>query len=157
MTKKLLFLLLMLPSIAIACGLHQSTGFSLVTLPGSLDVFGAVVEARQHDRFNNQNKPINFQLFTVRSQFAKESKDQLEFVVFEAIRGHASDVNGKSITGKNSDITPQELVVITEWDVLDGIASGSISLSEAIKNNWIRLLGPIEKKQQFSQWVQQWQ
>lgn len=157
--RRLASILLMLPCFAFACGLHQSTGFSLVTLPGSLDVFGSVINARQQDRFANQSKPVNFQLFTVRGYLKNPSEHRLEFVVFEAIRGHASDVSitgddTVNIEGKNSEITDDELVVISEWDVLDAIASGKVSWQQAFDEQWVVLLGPEPLQQQFIDWVQ---
>ncbi|MFA0350073.1 hypothetical protein AB4486_24575, partial [Vibrio sp. 10N.222.55.C6] len=93
MLKRFVLLLSLSSSLVLACGLHQETGFSLVTEPGSLEVFGNVITARQDDEFGNLDKPDHFKLFSIKSALAKAHPSKIEFNLFEAIKGHYSQIS----------------------------------------------------------------
>ncbi|MFA0086586.1 hypothetical protein [Vibrio sp. 10N.261.51.F12] len=141
---------------AFACGIHQSTGFSLVTEEGSLDVFASVIDLRQSNELNNLEKPDHFRLYSFKSALQKPSDfTKLNFSLFEAIKGHYSDVyigNTALVTGKMALPTEDELIVITELDILDGLANGSLSWEDALDRNLVRVNGPTEQVEQINLW-----
>ncbi|GAM76364.1 hypothetical protein JCM19241_3901 [Vibrio ishigakensis] len=53
-------------SMVFACGLHQETGFSFVSEPGSLEVFEKIIISRQNQELGNPNKPDHFKLFSIK-------------------------------------------------------------------------------------------
>lgn len=158
MFKRFIVLLSLFSSLTFACGLHQSTGFNLVTEPGSLEVFQQVIGVRQNDEFGNVNKPDHFYLYTIKGALEKPSKHKLSFVLFEAVKGHYSDflVEEKVVTqGKNELPTPQEIMVISELDILDALASGSIDWQSAKHYSLVKVLGPEDKQQQLDRWFEE--
>lgn len=57
-------------SMVFACGLHQETGFSFVSEPGSLEVFEKIIISRQNQELGNPNKPDHFKLFSIKAALA---------------------------------------------------------------------------------------
>ncbi len=155
MIKKLTLLLTLVSSLSFACGLHQDTGFSLITEPGSLEVFANIIETRRNNTLNNSNKPDHFQLFTIKSALAKPNEHQINFSLFEAIKGHYSKVtldNGVNITGRDTLPKKDELLVITELDVLDALATKAMTWNEAKENKLLIINGNKTEIAQLERW-----
>ncbi|MDN2483347.1 hypothetical protein [Vibrio agarivorans] len=141
-----------------ACGLHQSTGFNMVIEEGSLDVFARVIDVRQSNEFNNADKPDHFRLYSLRSALAEPSDNKLDFAIFEAVKGHYSEVivnESVLVTGMNEFPGEDDLLVVTELDILDALASGLITWQQANERNLVRVNGPESKKQQLDEWFNQ--
>ncbi|PMG35405.1 hypothetical protein BCU97_15875 [Vibrio splendidus] len=156
MLKRFSLILSLTSSLTFACGLHQDTGFSLVTEPGSLEVFGNVITARQDDEFNNLNKPDHFRLFAIKAALAKPHPSKTEFNLFEAIKGHYSQVKlekGVDVSGRDTLPTAEDLLMITELDVLDSLATGTISWDHATLNGLVIINGPQDKREQLEDWL----
>ncbi|MCL9774207.1 SCP2 sterol-binding domain-containing protein [Vibrio methylphosphonaticus] len=158
MFKRFALILSLTSSLTFACGLHQDTGFNLVTEPGSLEVFGNIISARQHDQLGNLNKPDHFRLFTAKAALKKPHNETMDFVLFEAIKGHYSDFRftagkGVVVTGRNNLPTEQDVLLITELDVFDALATGKISWDEAFRQGLVTINGPREKRQQLQSWL----
>lgn len=159
MIKRCIFSILLASSASVfACGLHQSTGFNMAIEEGSLEVFANVIEVRQSDEFNNVNKPDHFRLFSFKSALGSTYANKLNFSIFEAIKGHYSDVYVESsvqVVGKDVLPTESEVLLVTELDVLDALASGSLSWSSAKERNLVRVNGPEHKRQALDNWFGQ--
>ncbi|GEA61127.1 hypothetical protein [Vibrio comitans] len=143
---------------ALACGLHQSTGFNMAIEEGSLDVFASVIEVRQSGELNNINKPDHFRVFSFKSSLEKAHPNQTDFSIFEAIKGHYSDVTmgaNVQITGKDSLPTDEEVLLITELDVLDALATGTLSWEQAKQADLVRINGPEKRKRALNLWFSQ--
>ncbi len=156
MPKPFLLVLLFVSSVSYACGLHQNTGFNLITEPGSLTVFSNIISARQADTFNNGNKPDHFRLFDFKKELDKPHQQKINFALFEAINGHYSDVNvvDKSlIVGRSSPVTPDTLLLITELDVLDALANGKLTWKQAKAAHWVQINGTPQETQILEQWL----
>ncbi|MFS1492322.1 hypothetical protein BCT96_011245 [Vibrio splendidus] len=155
MLKRFVLLLSLRSSLVFACGLHQETGFSLVTEPGSLEVFGNIINARQDDEFGNLDKPDHFKLFAIKSALAKAHPSKIEFNLFEAIKGHYSQVKlekGVDVSGRDTLPTENDLLLITELDVFDALANGTISWDQATLNGLVVINGPQDKREQLEDW-----
>jgi hypothetical protein len=156
MFKHLILIGSLCSSLAFACGLHQDTGFSLVTEPGSLDVFANVISARQVDQFDNLNKPDNFLLFSVKAALKQPHQHKMDFSLFEAIKGHYSDFEFTDtviVSGRTQLPTDQDVLLITELDVLDALATGALTWEQAQRSGLATINGPSEKKQQLNDWL----
>ncbi|CAK2179002.1 hypothetical protein F0248_14185 [Vibrio crassostreae] len=155
MLKRFSLLLSLSSSLVFACGLHQETGFSLVTEPGSLEVFGNIINARQDDEFSNLNKPDHFRLFAIKAELAKPHPSKIEFNLFEAIKGHYSQVKlekGVDVLGRDTLPTEEDLLLITELDVFDALATGTISWDHAVLKGLVIINGPQDKQEQLETW-----
>ncbi|MEZ9409039.1 hypothetical protein [Vibrio lentus] len=155
MIKRFVLLLSLSSSLVFACGLHQETGFSLVTEPGSLEVFGNIIHARQDDEFGNLDKPDHFKLFAIKSALAKAHPSKIEFNLFEAIKGHYSQISiekGVNVSGRDTLPTESDLLLITELDVFDALANGTISWDQATLNGLVVINGPQDKREQLEDW-----
>ncbi|WP_172380139.1 hypothetical protein [Vibrio sp. Vb339] len=156
MLKRFALILSLTSSLTFACGLHQDTGFSLVTEPGSLEVFGNVITARQDNEFNNLNKPDHFRVFAIKAALAKPHPGKIEFNLFEAIKGHYSQVKlekGVDVSGRDTLPTEEDLLLITELDVFDALATGTISWDHATLNGLVIINGPQDKREQLEDWL----
>ncbi|GEA51861.1 hypothetical protein VIN01S_26650 [Vibrio inusitatus NBRC 102082] len=143
---------------ALACGLHQSTGFNMAIEEGSLDVFASVIEVRQSGELNNINKPDHFRLFSFKSSLEKAHPNKADFSIFEAIKGHYSDVaigSNVQITGMDNLPTDEEVLLITELDVLDALATGTLSWEQAKLAGLVRINGPEKRKRAIDLWFSQ--
>lgn len=155
MLKRFVLLISLSSSLVFACGLHQETGFSLVTEPGSLEVFGNIINARQDDEFGNLDKPDHFKLFAIKSALAKAHPSKIEFNLFEAIKGHYSKISiekGVNVSGRDTLPTENDLLLITELDVFDALANGTISWDQATLNGLVVINGPQDKREQLEDW-----
>jgi hypothetical protein len=155
MIKKFTLLLAFFSSLSFACGLHQDTGFSLITEPGSLDVFAEIIEVRKNDTLGNTNKPEHFQLFAIKSALAKPNDHQINFSLFEAIKGHYSKVTleqGINITGRETLPEKEELLLITELDVLDALATKTLSWDDAKKSQLVIINGNKNDVETLDRW-----
>lgn len=140
---------------AFACGLHQSTGFNMAIEEGSLDVFANVIKVRQSAELNNANKPDHFRLFSFKSSLQKPYNDKVDFILFEAIKGHYSDVmtaQNVQVTGKDSLPTEAEVLLITELDILDALATGELSWERAKQMGLVHINGPEANKRSLDNW-----
>lgn len=156
MPKTFIFILLFVSSVSYACGLHQTTGFNLITEPGSLTVFSNVISARQANAFDNGNKPDHFRLFDIKKALDKPHQHKLNFSLFEAINGHYSDINmtNKSlIKGRNMPVTPNTLLLITELDVLDALANGKLTWQDAKANQLVKINGSQHDINALDNWL----
>jgi len=168
MNKWLTSLVVWFSATAMACGVHQNTGFHLTTEPGSLDVFQQVIDARSNDQFGNLNKPDHFRLFSLKKRLNLPSTHKVDFVIFEAVKGHYSDVvvissQGESgstkpsvsISGKQQLPKADELMVISEFDVLDALATNVISWPQAKQQGLVKINGTAEQVAQLDKWFSQ--
>ncbi|MEZ8457868.1 MULTISPECIES: hypothetical protein [Vibrio] len=155
MLKRFALLLSLSSSLVFACGLHQDTGLSLITEPGSLEVFGNIINARQDDEFGNLNKPDHFRLFAIQAALGKAHPNKIEFNLFEAIKGHYSEISfakGVKVSGRDTLPTEEDLLLITELDVFDALATGTISWDQASLQRLIVINGPQDKREQLEAW-----
>ncbi|PML07853.1 hypothetical protein BCT86_01095 [Vibrio breoganii] len=140
---------------AFACGLHQSAGFNMTIEQGSLDVFSSVIEVRQSGEFNNANKPDHFRLFSFKSSLEEPHANKVDFTLFEAVKGHYSDVKMEpsvQVTGKDILPTQAEVMLVTELDILDALATGILSWDEAKHLGLVHINGPEQKKRALDVW-----
>ncbi|WP_117233889.1 hypothetical protein [Vibrio maerlii] len=155
MLKRFILSLTLFSSLSMACGLHQSTGFNLVTEPGSLEVFGNVVAVRQIDMLGNLNKPDHFRLFALKAALAKPNSNKVEFSIFEAIKGHYSQVSfeeGVNVTGRKTLPTKEDLLVVTELDVLDALSTKRVTWQQANDAGLIVINGAPKEVEQLEAW-----
>ncbi|WP_114633195.1 hypothetical protein [Vibrio splendidus] len=155
MLKRFALLLSLSSSLVFACGLHQDTGLSLITEPGSLEVFGNIINARQGDEFGNLNKPDHFRLFAIQSALGKAHPHKIKFNLFEAIKGHYSQISiekGVNVSGRDTLPTENDLLLITELDVFDALTNGTISWDQATLNGLVVINGPQDKREQLEAW-----
>lgn len=158
MIKYISILLCVFSSLSFACGVHQDTKLHLVTEPGSLDVFGAIINARQQHVFNNANKPAHFQLYSIESVLSEPSQNKVDFVIFEAIKGHYLDVsiaNRVKVKGRTSLPQADTLILVTELDVLDALTSNTISWEQAKERDLVRINGPSQESEQLRLWMEE--
>ncbi|UGA57403.1 hypothetical protein [Vibrio sp. VB16] len=142
--KIVIFLLVLVSSYSYACGLHQSTGFNFVTEPGSLEVFENVIAVRQSNALGNVKKPEHFLLYSFKGALNKPYSNRINFSIFEAIKGHYSEVTfGYSIDvlGRDTLPTGNDVLLITELDVLDALATRSLSWSQAKEQELVKVNG----------------
>lgn len=147
--------LLMLSPTLLACGLHQATGFNFVSEPGSLGVFDKVITARQSNQFANQAKPEQFYLFAFTQALSKSADTPIPFSLFEAVKGHYSEVVlGEKVSMKGRDTLPSEddLLLVTELDVLDALATGVIDWPQAKSQGWVVINGQPAEVKQLDDW-----
>ncbi|MDN3715433.1 hypothetical protein [Vibrio breoganii] len=140
---------------AFACGFHQSAGFNMTIEQGSLDVFSSVIEVRQSGELHNANKPDHFRLFSFKSSIEKPYANKVDFTLFEAIKGHYSDVKMEpsvQVTGKDILPTQAEVMLVTELDVLDALATGTLSWDEAKHMGLVHINGPEHKQRALDVW-----
>lgn len=155
MFKHFIMSLSLVSSLSLACGLHQDTGFNFVTEPGSLSVFGQVIEARKNNELGNVNKPDHFLLFTIKAGLAKSNRNKIDFSIFEAVKGHYSQVTvGKVVSVEGRDSLPKkdDLLVVTELDVLDALASQKISWHQAKAQGLVVVNGDFDSVSQLDAW-----
>lgn len=147
-------------STALACGLHQRTDFSFVFEPGSLDVFENVIKSRQEQELGNPNKPDHFRVFAFKGALAKPYPDKIDFSLFEAIKGHYSEIsviptsNNDTINLKGRDTLPtaEDLLLVSELDVLDTLANGGLTWVEAKQKQLVVINGPEQEVQRLDAW-----
>lgn len=158
--RHLLFSLMLTCSYAHACGLHQSTGFSFITEPGSLDVFANVIEARQKNTFGNSDnqQALGFNAFQL--ALTKPNKNKLIFTLFESTVGHYSDVtfsdsifNPIAIADRQSVLNEGDLLLISDRDVLDALARGVISWQQAKDKGLVKINGTTLQVAQLDKWL----
>jgi len=157
MFKRLVLSLSFVSFFSLSCGLHQSTGFNFVIEPGSLEVFSHVINARQIDRFGNVKKPDHFRLYAIKAALAKPNSNKVEFSIFEAVKGHYSKVIfDKNINVVDRKIRPssEELLVVTELDVFDALATQRISWRQAIKEGLVVVNGKTEDIAKLNRWFE---
>lgn len=155
MSKYLTLILILISSTSLACGVHQNTGFQMTTEPGSLDVFEQVIHARQMNAFSNMTKPDHFRLFSVKKALNQPHPSKLDFTLFEAIKGHYSEVSMDlevSIQGRESSPLAGDLVLISELDVLDALSTGEISWKKANEMNLVKINGKPHEVDQLNDW-----
>ncbi|WP_144210534.1 hypothetical protein [Shewanella donghaensis] len=131
---RLLLLITFISSTSLACGVHNDTGFNFVTEPGSLDVFGKVVEIRQSNLLSNADKLDYLKRISFNTALNKPAPDKISFNLFEAIKGHYSEVlinNTIAIEARHKQPDETNLLVITEVDILDALATNELSWQQA--------------------------
>jgi len=147
-------------SSAYACNFHQGTDIFLVTEQGSLDVFAAVIEARQAEILTSldEQQEIGFTAFQI--ALTKPNKNKLNFAIFQAINGHYSDVtlsdsifNPIAIADRREYLEEGDLVLITETDVLDALARGVLSWQEAKDQELVKINGMSLQAEQLDRWL----
>ena len=79
----------------------------------------------------------------------------IEFNLFEAIKGHYSQISiqkGVNVSGRDTLPTENDLLLITELDVFDALANGTISWDQATLNGLVVINGPQDKREQLEDW-----
>ncbi|MDB1125996.1 hypothetical protein [Vibrio algarum] len=141
-----------------ACGLHQATGFNFVTEPGSLDVFANIIEVRQSNALGNIKKPQHFQLFAFKGAVSKPYPAKVNFSIFEPIKGHYSEVETRktvTVSGRESLLTINDILVITELDVLDALATNTLSWQQAKAQGLVKVNGTDSNTEALDRWFTQ--
>ncbi|MGY5453060.1 hypothetical protein ACVFI8_19285 [Agarivorans sp. MS3-6] len=154
--QHLLLILMIASPNANACGMHQGTGFSFVSEPGSLEVFGNVVDIRKFNVLGNVNKAENVELLSFKKALNKPHENKQNFSIFEATKGHYSDVtvgNGVLISARESSITEQDLLLITDLDVLDALASNVLSWRQAKHFGLVKINGSSDEADALELWL----
>jgi len=158
--RHLLISLTLACSYAHACGLHQRTDFAMITEPGSLDVFASVIESRQANAFGNidNEQEIGFSAFKI--ALSKPNKNKLNFTIFEAIKGHYSEVslsdslfNPILIKDRQLLLDKGDLILISEADVLDALARGVLSWQQATDQELVKINGNALQAAQLETWL----
>ncbi len=157
MVRNIVCALVLFSALSQACGLHQSVGFNLTTEPGSLVVFDRVITARQNDTFKNQEKPDHFRLYSFKAVLAQTvgREERIDFALFEAIKGHYSLVEldaQVSVTGANDPLENDALMLVTELDVLDALATGEITWQQAKEAQWVVINGEEQAVMKLDDW-----
>jgi len=153
--KIVIFLLVLVSSYSYACGLHQSTGFNLVTEPGSLEVFENVIAVRQSNALGNVTKPEHFLLYSFKGALSKSNKNKINFSIFEAVKGHYSEVifsHSVEVLGRDTLPTGNDVLVITELDVLDALATRALSWSQAKEQGLVKVNGQAHDVDALDNW-----
>lgn len=141
-----------------ACGLHQSTGFNFVTEPGSLAVFERVIEMRQNKHLVSYNSfdPLQTALYpSFTEMLSQPYENKINFTIFEAIIGHYSQINLNStmiIRARAQAITESDLLLVTEWDVLDTLATRTMSWQQVKQLGLVKMNGKANEITQLDEW-----
>lgn len=141
---RLIILLTLVSSTTLACGVHTDTGFNFVTEPGSLNVFGKVIEVRQSNVLGNNDKLDYFKQIAINKALNKPHHNKINFNLFEAIKGHYSEViisHPIAIQGLTELPNENRLLVITEVDVLDALATNVLSWQQAKRLGLVAVSG----------------
>ena len=146
-------------SYAHACGLHQSADFSFITEPGSLDVFANVIEARQTDTFATSDNVEQLGFSAFKLALTKPNKNKLNFTIFQSTVGHYSDVtitdsifNPITIADRQSILNENDLLLVSDVDVLDALARGVISWQQAKEMEVVKINGAALQADQLDKW-----
>ena len=59
---------------------------------------------------------------------------------------------GVDVTGRDTLPTDKDLLLITELDVFDALATGTISWDHATLNGLVIINGPQDKREQLEDW-----
>lgn len=141
-----------------ACNFHQSTGFGFVTEPGSLAVFERVIEMRQSKQFVNYDSfdPLQSALYPSFTEMLRQpNKNKINFTLFEAIVGHYSEIKLNStniITDREQAITETDLLLITDWDVLDSLVTRTMSWQQVKQLGLVKINGTAKEITQLDEW-----
>lgn len=153
--SRLLFLLLCgMPLYVNACGVHQDAGFSFVSEPGSLPIFERIIHERQHGTFSNMDKPEHFKLYSFTNALSK-SDQQMSFSLFEAVKGHYSEILFSEmivVQERASMPSSSDLLLISELDVLDALASKQLSWPDAKSQGLVRINGLPQDIAMLDKW-----
>lgn len=129
-------------------------GFNFVTEPGSLPVFERIIHERQNGSFSNVNKPEHFKLYSFTNALSK-SEQQMSFSLFEAVKGHYSEIllSELIIVQERASLpTSNDLLLISELDVLDALASEQLSWSDAKQQGLVRINGQAQDIAKLDKW-----
>lgn len=141
-----------------ACSLHQSTGFNFVTEPGSLAVFERVIEMRKNNQLVNYNSfdPLQSALYpSFTEMLGRPYENKINFTIFEAIVGHYSEIDINSdviIKDREQVITESDLVLVTDWDVLDTLVTRSMSWQQVKQLGLVKINGKANEITQLDEW-----
>lgn len=94
-------------------------------------------------------------MFAIKSALAKPNDHQINFSLFEAIKGHYSKVTleqGINITGRETLPEKEELLLITELDVLDALATKTLSWDDAKKSQLVIINGNKNDVETLDRW-----
>lgn len=157
--RHLIFSLTLACSYTHACGLHQSADFSFITEPGSLDVFANVIEARQTNTFGTSDNVEELGFSTFKLALTKPNKNKLNFTIFQSTVGHYSDVtitdsifNPIAIADRQSVLNENDLLLVSDIDVLDGLARGVVSWQQAKEQGLVKVNGTALQVAQLNKW-----
>lgn len=156
--KHLLLMLSILSTYSVACNLHQSTAFGFVTEPGSLAVFERVIEMRQSQQLVSYDSldPLQSALYpSFPEKLGQTYENKINFTIFEAIIGHYSEVNFSStklIKDREQAITENDLVLVTELDVLDTLVTRAMSWQQVKQLGLIKINGKAKEIIQLDEW-----
>jgi len=147
-------------SAAHACNFHQGTDFFFVTEQGSLDVYAGVIEARQANAFGTVDKQEEIGFGSFQLALTKPNRNKLNFSIFQAVNGHYSDVtlsdsifNPIAIADRQEYLEEDDLVLISEMDVLDALARGVLSWQEAKDQDLVKVNGLALQTEQLDRWL----
>jgi hypothetical protein len=151
----LLLLTTLASSYGYACGVHQDTGFNFVTEPGSLAVFSNVIEVRKLNTLGNVSKSENVHLNSLVNALSQPYANKLDFSLFEATKGHYSQVTvGQNVvvTEQETAITANDLLLITDLDVMDALATNVMTWQQAKQRGLVTINGKPQKVNQLDTW-----
>lgn len=154
----LLLLLTFVTTYGYTCNFHQSTAFGFITEPGSLDVFERVIEMRQSEQLVSYNSfdPLQTALYpSFTEMLGQPFENKINFTVFEAIAGHYSEINLNGpmiITDRQQVITESDLLLITEWDVIDTLVTRTMSWQQVKHLGLVKINGKANEITQLDEW-----
>lgn len=156
----LILLCIIASSHSVACGVHQNTGFSFITEPGSLDVFQNVIENRRLNSFSQMQNSQRAQKNAFIGALEHTDKKKMNFIIFEAIKGHYSQVtlnNTVTITAYNIEgnqpaIDENSLLVISDFDVLDALGAHQLSWQQAQNLGLVKINGQQADVDSLNAW-----
>ncbi|WOT04398.1 hypothetical protein [Shewanella youngdeokensis] len=152
---RLLLLLTLVSSHSFGCGIHQDTGFSFVTEPGSLDIFNKVVEQRRSNMLGNAHMTEQAQLTTFTRALSEPYDSKIAFTIFEATKGHYRKVSISEqiqITELHTATDENTLMLVTDLDVMAALATNVLSWEQAKKSGLVQINGEPEAKKALALW-----
>ncbi|NLS14217.1 hypothetical protein HGP28_15125 [Vibrio sp. SM6] len=150
-----LILLVTLSSWANACALHYGTNVAIIGTNEVQEVVRGIVKARKKHMLENQAKPKHFMKFSLENRLGYAYPNRLDFALLEPISRHYSQVVSAAkprLTVLNELPSEQDLLLITELDILDALATGKLTWPQAKNKKLVTFRGPEEKVSDIEKW-----
>ncbi len=158
MYKVLALLLILYSSSGYSCAFHNISNTTLIGTPEVQDTVRSIVKIRRKDTLGNKAKPDYFKVYAVQNKLDEPYANKMSFAMLEPISRHYSyvDVKGKAII-KSLEALPSkdDLLVITELEILDALAVGTLNWSEVKAKKLIALKGAEQETVELEQWFAQ--
>ncbi len=155
MYKVLALLLIIYSSSGYSCAFHNLSNTTLIGTPEVQDTVRSIVKIRKKGTLGNKAKPDHFKAYAVQNKLDEPYDNKMNFAMLGPISRHYSyvDVKDKAII-KSLEALPGEndLLVITELEILDALAVGTLSWSDVKAKKLIVLQGTEQETAKLEQW-----